>query len=652
MFHKTRQLYKIAHGKIWKFFGGVKPEPFKYAKDDPIEDLRIPALITLPVDRHLGEGSLLVHVGDYVKRGQPLTAPSGGRLVPLHASTSGTVLSVAPQILPHPSGYTGLCVTIKTDGLDAAVDPKPFPDWEHARPEDLLAHIRESGIEGLGGALFQTASKLGSALDGPVHGCRVFIVNGCECEPGLSCDDRLMRESAAEIAMGIRIVQHILNPKVTLIAIEDNKPEAAKAMKEATEGIAQVRVIKARYPAGSARSLIRALTGVEIPYLVHTSECGVVVDNVGTVYALKRAVVDGEPLTSRVVTVLGSSMARHGNARVRFGTSVRFILSSYHLHPEYHQRVIMGGPMMGFTLPSIDVPVTKATSCIMAPGIAEIPQKRPSEHCIRCGRCARACPSRLVPYQMYAFSQAGDHAHALKCGIDDCVLCGSCSFVCPSHIDLTIQFRREKAIQEVIRETEKRNERARERTAEHERKEAERKARIAAKRAAALARIAAQKDGQGQAQSEGAQPQSDEAVALERRRLAAERAAKARAAMLKAAARRSAQLAENKDTQESAADTENQAAGEQAARTAPQPEGGPKLPYSLRRAGRRKSAEEIAPWEAPESAKPQLKLVGAVHDENAPRPPERELTRKLPHDSLKPEAPAKAPLPSKLRRRH
>ncbi len=493
MLNKAKQLLKIKSGKIWKFFGGIKAPELKYASEDPIEELGIPALITLPVDRHLGEnGQILVASGDYVLRGQPLTAPDPkGRLVPLHASTSGTVLHIAPQLLPHPSGFTGTCITIKPDGLDKCVAPSPLDDWSTLDNATLLEQIRKMGVEGMGGALFQTAAKLGSAIKDNVDGCSVFIVNGCECEPALSCDDRLMRERAAEIAQGIRIIQKIIKPEITLVAIEDNKKEAVKAMSEALSDIAKIRVLPTRYPEGSARSLIKALTGVEIPYDVHTSETGIVVNNVATVLAVKEAVIDGLAVTDRVITVIGKSLKRHGNAKVRLGTSVRFILSNFHLNPDFRQRIIMGGPMMGFTLPSIDVPVTKSTSAIMAPSQNEIPNQQESQNCIRCGRCARVCPSRLVPYQMYAFSKAGDHAKATKCGINDCVLCGCCAFECPSRINLTVQFRREQAISAIIYENEKRNQRAQEVAKEHEKKEEERKKRLAEKKAAALARIKA-----------------------------------------------------------------------------------------------------------------------------------------------------------------
>ncbi len=537
----SSQIAKILRGKIWRCFGGIRPQELKNTSHCPIEELPLPSLITLPLDRHLGEGGeILVQIGDYVRAGQPLTRPGGRRNVPLHASTSGTVVSIDRQVLPHPSGFSGRCISIKPDGLDAAVDPEPIADWRRRTPQELLSRIRQFGIEGLGGAQFQTAAKLSSAIEGS-RTCHIFIVNGAECEPVATCDDRLMQERAADIVQGIEIVRHILQPQLVIVAIEDNKPEAIRAMREAAGDRALIRVIPTRYPSGAARNLIKIVTGIEIPYQAHTSDCGIVVDNVETVFALKQAVIDGIPLIRRVVTVAGENLQRQGNAVVRMGTSVRFVLNHFHLQPEHRQRVILGGPLMGFTLPSVDVPVTKSATCIFAPSSREVPPEEEPVNCIRCGRCARACPSRLVPYQMYAYSRAGDHERAAKCGISDCTECGCCAFVCPSRIRLTTQFRREKAIQYLLRENERRNERARERMAARQERLAREEAVRAEKKKAALARIKAQQaaaaagSGGAAAASAPAQaPAADEALA--RRRAAAIEAARLRAAQKRKAA--------------------------------------------------------------------------------------------------------------------
>ena len=508
----TPLLQKIANGKIWKFFGGIKPQELKDTSNCVIETLKIPSLITIPLSRHLGpEGEILVNVGDHVKRGQPLTVASS-RYVPVHASTSGTISAISKEVLPHPSGYTDLCISIKPDGLDESEPYNPISNWESVDNNTLLERIRSYGIEGLGGAVFQTEAKLRSALDDAKDGCKVLIINGCECEPAITCDDRIMQEQATDIAKGIAILNKILKPTVTVVAIEDNKQKAIQAMDVACKGVATVRVIPTIYPSGAARNLIKIITGIEVPYNVHTSECGIVVDNVGTVLAVKEAIIDGKPLTERVITVTGDNFKHQGNVRVRLGTSVRFILSNFGLNPEYHQRVILGGPMMGFTLPTIDVPITKAASCVLAPSSKQIPKLKQQTNCIRCGRCARVCPSRLVPYQMYSQSKASNHAAAQKCGIKDCTLCGACAYVCPSFIPLTAQFRYEKAVEKHIYEAEKRNARAKERMDAKQQRLHEEELARQKKKEEALARIKAQKEAEAKMTPEELQASRQKAL--------------------------------------------------------------------------------------------------------------------------------------------
>lgn len=516
----SRQLEKIKQGKLWRFFGGIKPLERKATTNSPIEELAIPALITLPLDRHLGPGGqILVRVGDYVKAGQPLTIPGGKRNVPLHASTSGHVTGIGMQVLPHPSGFLGRCITIKPDGLDAKVPDQPMPDWQDKTARELLDRIRLFGVEGLGGAQFQTAAKIEAALDEAKGDCNIFIVNGAECEPVATCDDRLMQERATDIAQGIEIVRKILNPKAIIVAIEDNKPKALEAMQQAVASDILIRKIPTLYPSGAARNLIKICTGIEIPYAAHTSECGIVVDNVETVFAIKQAVIDGVPLIKRVVTVDGMTLGRNGNALVRLGTSVRFVLNAYKLNPERRQRVILGGPFMGFTLPSIDVPITKSCTCVFAPSNKEVELQPQEMNCIRCGRCARVCPSRLVPYQLYALSKAGQHKQTKSCGMMDCTECGCCAYVCPSKIPLSNQFRKEKAIIRILDDQQRRSIRAKERmNARNERLQKEEAARKQ-RRAAALARMEANKN----ASPDDLKAKREAALALARQRAAAKR---------------------------------------------------------------------------------------------------------------------------------
>ena len=522
----SKQLDKILSGKVWRFFGGIKPDERKSTSDSPIEELGIPSLITLPLDRHLGtDGQILVNVGDHVKAGQPLTIPGGKRNVPLHASTSGDVIAINMQVLPHPSGFLGRCITIKPDGQDEHVPAQPLPDWQDKSPEELLQRIRAFGVEGLGGAQFQTAAKIGAALEESNGDCNIFIVNGAECEPVATCDDRLMQEKADEIAIGIEVVRQILKPKAIIVAIENNKPKAIEAMKKAVASDVMVREIPTLYPSGAARNLIKICTGIEIPYNEHTSECGIVVDNVETVFAIKQAVVDGIPLIKRVITVDGKTLGKTGNALVRLGTSVRFVLNAYKLNPERRQRIILGGPFMGFTLPTIDVPLTKSATCVYVPSHNELPEVDEAMNCIRCGRCARVCPSRLVPYQLYALSRAGQHKKTQACGMMDCTECGCCAYVCPSRIPLSGQFRKEKSILRLLKDQQRRNEHAQERMAARQERLKHEEEQRAIRRAAALERAKQQK-----AQKKDLSPEE----------LAARRAAAVAAARERAAARRAA----------------------------------------------------------------------------------------------------------------
>ena len=491
---QSKQLAKILKGKIWKFFGGIKPQELKKTGDIPIRELPLPEYVSLPVNRHLGQGGkIIVSVGDKVKVGQPLTIPGGNRNVPLHASISGEIIAISDHVIAHPSGALETCITIKGDGKDDVYPPEPITDWETSDADTLLKRIRDYGVEGLGGAQFQTAAKLGSSIKGD-RNCNIFIVNGCECEPVATCDDRLMQERADDIIAGIKVIKRILNPKAVIIAIEDNKTNAINAIQSAVKDEAIVRVLPTLYPSGAARNLIKIVTGIEIPYSEHTSDCGIVVDNVETVFAVKQAVIDGIPLTKRAVTVDGENLSDHGNAWIRLGSSVDFVLKQFSFTPQNGNKVIFGGPFMGFTLPDLSIPVTKSCTCLFTPSEKELPPAGTERNCIRCGRCARVCPSRLVPYRMYALSKAGDHKKTLKCGIKDCTECGCCAYVCPSKIPLTSQFRKEKAIIRILDDKQRRTDRAKERMRLHDERLKEEAKIREAKRQAALARIAKQKE--------------------------------------------------------------------------------------------------------------------------------------------------------------
>ncbi|MCF1610595.1 electron transport complex subunit RsxC [Serratia marcescens] len=430
--------------RIWDFDGGIHPPEMKtQSSGAPLRVAPLPKTFIIPLQQHLGpEGELCVSAGDRVLKGQPLTV-GRGRTVPVHAPTSGTVSAITPHITAHPSGLTELCVIIEADGEDRWCERDPVADYRQSPAAELIQRIHQAGIAGLGGAGFPTASK----LQGGMSGVETLILNAAECEPYITADDRLMQEHAAQIIEGTQILQHILQPTLTLIGIEDNKPEAIAALKQALRGQPGIalRVIPTKYPSGGAKQLTKILTGKEVPHGKHSSAIGVLMQNVGTAFAIKRAIVDGEPLIERVVTLTGEAIERPGNLWARIGTPVQHLLDFVGFRPQAQQMVVMGGPLMGFTLPALNVPIVKISNCILAPTVDEMTPQEPEQSCIRCGLCVDACPAGLLPQQLYWFSRGQEHDKARNHNLFDCIECGACAFVCPSNIPLVQYYRQEKA---------------------------------------------------------------------------------------------------------------------------------------------------------------------------------------------------------------
>ncbi|MFD0708313.1 electron transport complex subunit RsxC [Photorhabdus akhurstii] len=430
--------------KIWDFAGGIHPPEMKLQSSQaPLRIAPLPEELIIPLQQHLGtEGELLVKTGDKVLKGQPLTFGTG-RTVPVHASTSGTIIAIEPCITAHPSGLKELCVRLRPDGAEQWCTRIQTPDYQSLDTETILNRIHQAGIAGLGGAGFPTAAKLQSGR----HGLKTLIINAAECEPYITADDRLMQEHADELIEGIHILEHLLKPEQILIGIEDNKPEAIKELKTALKGDKSiiVRVIPTKYPSGGAKQLTKILTGKEVPSGGRSSAIGVLMQNVGTVVAIKRAIIDGEPLIERVVTLTGEAVTSPGNFWARLGTPVQFLLQLAGFEPQSEQMVIMGGPLMGFTLPDLNVPIVKISNCILAPSHQEMDSNTAEEACIRCGLCVEACPARLLPQQLYWFSRGQEHEKARDHNLFDCIECGACAYVCPSNIPLVQYYRQEKA---------------------------------------------------------------------------------------------------------------------------------------------------------------------------------------------------------------
>ncbi|WP_154180881.1 electron transport complex subunit RsxC [Vibrio furnissii] len=436
---------KIRTGYLWDFPGGIHPPENKVqSTQTPLVEARLAHEYVLPLKQHIGKsGDLLVQVGDNVLKGQPLTSFSTTFMLPVHAPTSGVVSAIEPRTVAHPSGLSELCVVITPDGKDQWCERHPVVDYTQTQPEELIDIIRNAGIAGLGGAGFPTAKKIQSGLSR----VEIFIVNAAECEPYITADDALMREHAQEIIDGIGIVEHILQPKLTVIGVEDNKPEAIRALQLAAEGKdIVIRAIPTKYPSGGAKQLIKLLTDLEVPAGKHSADIGVIVQNVGSIQAIKRAVVDGEPLIRRVVTLTGKTFAQPRNVWVRLGTPVQSLLDEFGYQADKKlPRLILGGSMMGFTLPHANVPIVKIANCILAPSRNEIPQHDYEMACIRCGQCADACPASLLPQQLYWHSKAEEYDKCEELNLKDCIECGACAYVCPSEIPLVQYYRQSKA---------------------------------------------------------------------------------------------------------------------------------------------------------------------------------------------------------------
>ncbi|HEK1718036.1 TPA: electron transport complex subunit RsxC [Proteus mirabilis] len=433
--------------KIWDFKGGIHPPEMKLQSSrTPMRIAQLPDEVTIPIHQHLGTpGQLCVKVGDHVLKGQALTR-GVGRTLPVHASISGTVIAIEPFPSTHPSGLPEIAVKIVSDGKDEWRERSPLVDYQSQSKEVLLTRIHEAGIAGLGGAGFPTATKLKGGGDL----VKTLIINAAECEPYITADDRLMQEHADEVIAGCQILMHILSPDEVLIGIEDNKPEAIAALKQALAALTNekrifIRVIPTKYPSGGAKQLTKILTGKEVPSGGRSSDIGVLMQNVGTVVAIKRAIIDDEPLIERVVTVTGQGAKTPGNFWARLGTPIYALIKQAGFVAGSEQMVIMGGPLMGFTLPDLNAPVIKITNCLLIPSPEEMDTDNVEEACIRCGQCVDACPSGLLPQQLYWFSKGKEHEKAQQHNLFDCIECGACAFVCPSNIPLVQYYRQEKA---------------------------------------------------------------------------------------------------------------------------------------------------------------------------------------------------------------
>lgn len=424
--------------RLHRFHGGLRLPEHKEAAGRPVAAVPLPQRLVVPLAQHIGAAARpLVEAGERVLKGQSIGEPDGYVSVAIHSPTSGRVLEVAPRQVPHPSGLAGACVVIEPDGDERWVERRPL-DLDHLHTAEARNRLRMAGIAGLGGAVFPTFIKLNPGT----HAVHTLVVNGGECEPYISCDDALMRTHPDEIVAGAEIARRLLGARQVLVGIEGNKPAAIAAIADAVRDAGlpfSVVPVPALYPAGGEKQLIYTLTGVEVPSGRRPQDVGLACFNVGTCRALFRAVRLGEPLVSRFVTVAGN-VAEPRNFDVLLGTPVAHLAAQ--AGPlEGTDGWIMGGPMMGFRLPSAEVPVVKSTNCVIAASPALFPPAPAAMPCIRCGRCADVCPARLQPMELYAFAKSRNFGKAQEYALFDCIECGCCSYVCPSHLPLVDFYR-------------------------------------------------------------------------------------------------------------------------------------------------------------------------------------------------------------------
>jgi electron transport complex protein RnfC len=438
-------IHKLNNDELWDFPGGIHPaERKELSNQQPIAKLPVAQTLFVTVKQHIGiEGSVIVEQGQQVLKGQALTKSANPFAVPVHAPTSGHIAAIEKHASPHPSGLPELTIKIDSDGKDTWLELDPMKDYQTHSRMDVLGKICDAGISGMGGAGFPSHIKLSAKKE-----VEFLIINGVECEPYITSDDRLMREHAWQIRQGIDVLSHLLTPKQVIIAIEHNKPEAIEAMQIACRENPLYKVVEipTKYPSGGEKQLIQILTNREVPAQGLPIDVGIISHNVGTCFAIADAIFSGKPLIQRVVTITGEAINKPANYWLPIGTPIEHLLthSDYQTNAQSQPRVIIGGPMMGFTAATPLVPVIKTSNCVLIPADKEMAELN-EQACIRCGACADVCPAGLLPQQMFWHAKAKELDKVQEYNLFDCIECGACAYVCPSEIPLVHYYRIAKA---------------------------------------------------------------------------------------------------------------------------------------------------------------------------------------------------------------
>ena len=413
------------------FKGGIHPPDKKeLSKGRAISNTKPPKRVVIPLAQHIGAPcKLSVNVGQEVKKGEVIGSPEGFVSAPVHSSVSGKVIAIGE--FPNATGRLVMSVVIENDGKEEWTALKDNPDYMKLSSEELRGKVKDAGIVGMGGAAFPAHVKLSPPKEKPVD---VVILNGAECEPYLTADYRLMIERPQEVVEGLKVLMKILGVNKGFVGIENNKPDAVEAMKQAASGDSNIQVcaLEVKYPQGAEKMLIKAAVGREVPPRGLPMDVGVVVHNIGTAIAVYEAARYGKPLIERVVTVTGEGIKEPKNLMVKIGTLVSDLIEECGGFKSEAAKVVSGGPMMGFALYSLDVPVTKGTSGILVLPEEEVVHAEEFGPCIRCGRCIDICPMGLMPSMLSVLSEKGFYEETKEYNLFDCFECGSCTYVCPS----------------------------------------------------------------------------------------------------------------------------------------------------------------------------------------------------------------------------